>query len=226
MTTTQPLSPGPELDLLVSAALGMTPCDEWLPWGTPGRMLKTCVHAEGACYPATQAPPSLSDDDSPFRMRLRFFPNETSVQKGWGSCYVVMLGGVSIVGETEAHALCLAYLYFREHLGVSAFYAKDTLWEGFWKQTAVLASLVDVEPKSGEDLPSPWTPEMVCCIGKAIQIVRRDVLMGRVVAASRAQKWLWKLSAGLQSEEAMARVVSILERVEAEPESFSEVCGR
>lgn len=206
------LPPGRELDLLVCEAIGIISCNEWVPYGR-GQWLKTCVHADGACYPEQMGPPAFSNDDSPLHLRLRDFPDGTLLRKNADDFYTVIRDGHgAITGTTEAHALRLALPKFDPHPRFSA----DNLWDESWKQIAVERGLLDREPNEGGDLPSPWTPELVCCLGQALSIVSRAKIANRALSVERVQKWLWKLSEGLQDDQAMSWVSSVLEQAEGD----------
>ena len=107
------LLPGPELDRLVAEALGVVPCDAWVPTslGSAGGlavMSDGCPHAHGACYPTvTHGPagglPPWSQPDGRYRydrLTVDDLPPDHALLRQADGSYVVL--ALAANGRTTA----------------------------------------------------------------------------------------------------------------------------
>jgi len=249
------MKPGTELDLKVAEKMGLVPCSGWESTnfgsaGGPALMSTTCVHASGACYPTVESGgmwgsfggvPKLSDDDSPLRLRLRDFPGEYTLYRIPNGFSVEDSAGNCWLGETEAHALCLAYL----DAEMEPKFTEENRWHQDWLDAALQYGLVTHEGLFPRDLPEPWTPEAVLALHRAIMRVRgeADSRVRMEEAKKReaklpkrkrtitiwnppdppqtneaVQAWLWKMKESGLGDAEMAKVNEVLKRVWEDPE--------
>jgi len=246
------LKPGPELDKAVADKMGMLPCDLWEPvnFGATGgpSPQKNCVHADGACYPTTEmgsvqgtfgGVPAFSDEKSPRALRLKDLPPGTTLTYILDGPWLIQSPSRAKTwrGVNEAHVLCLAFLDIGDFK-----FKQDGLWESHWKQFAFDIGIIEITPRSSDDLPLPWNPEALNWLDKLVTYVRgqainslshdkiRDdpntVWLGEKpkppTGDEKVQKLLWKIrDAGIDSD-TMTLVNDFLMRVWKDPGIYGE----
>jgi hypothetical protein len=171
--------PGPELDQVIAEKMGVVPCDGWREVnmgraGGPTLMGDYCLHARGACYPTITAGsfhgefgglPKYSEDGNPMSLRLKDLPDGFHlVRLPDGSFRVENPEVQSWVGETEAHAICLAFLDSVEP-------EERDIWHPGWKEAALNMGITEASSEE-TGLPEPWTPEAVLIVAQMLQKVQ------------------------------------------------------
>ena len=174
---TEQLLPGPDLDLLLATAQGMTPCTGWVESnfgsaGGPCLMSTRCNHTNGACWPTTTTPsmqgtiggiPPYSTDRR--RISLRDLPLQTQIERISPQEWNVHLPtGHVLTGRSEAHALTLALLQNITHGTSQPQWNDQNRWKSSWRATA--QNLLALDP---ENLPHPWTPNLILTAGRLLQ---------------------------------------------------------
>ena len=151
------LLPGPELDRLVAEALGVVPCDAWVPTslGSAGGlavMSDGCPHAHGACYPTvTHGPagglPPWSQPDGRYRydrLTVDDLPPDHALLRQADGSYVVLAlaanGRVLAQACTEPLVLALAVLELASEGTLVPRFTDETRWHPRWRPCSTCSS--------------------------------------------------------------------------------------
>lgn len=165
--------PGPELDFLVAQTMGMLPCDGW----SAGSMGSTfgpvlfnigCYHATGACWPTTTGwveglggiPGFSTRRNHAQSLTLADLPPDTTLRRdAAGTWWVRVPGMTEIAGQTECHALALAFVASASREPPR--WNENNRWREGWQNAAVKYGICLTPPTLPGDLPAPWTPALL-----------------------------------------------------------------